>query len=88
MKRAARTTPTIAVVGLGKAGGSLVASAKRARVRVVGSGRRLSSMTGRWRGADVLFLAVPDGAVAAVAAQLARDQGALPPVIVHFLTFS
>jgi predicted short-subunit dehydrogenase-like oxidoreductase (DUF2520 family) len=73
----------LAIVGLGKAGGSLLASAKRARVFVAGKGRRLSSMDGAWRTADVLFLAVPDDAIEGVARALAKDRFAIPPVVAH-----
>jgi predicted short-subunit dehydrogenase-like oxidoreductase (DUF2520 family) len=75
---------TIAVLGLGKAGGSLVASARAARVAVVARASRLSGLerTKRWLAAGALFLAVPDDVIEELAGQLAA-RSALPRLVVH-----
>jgi predicted short-subunit dehydrogenase-like oxidoreductase (DUF2520 family) len=92
MTRARKPAPLRAVViGLGKAGGALVASltslaapsGKRARIAIVQKARRLPRTL---RPCDVLFLAVPDDALAHVDQQLAVLLGksaAPPPIVVH-----
>lgn len=80
----APAAPAVAVLGLGKAGGSLLASLAQAKVRVVARARRLPALR-RARGrptAELLFLAVPDDALTDVAEALARWP-TLPPVIAH-----
>ena len=73
-----------AVLGLGKAGLSLVASLLDAKVPVVAGARRLPALA-RERGElprAALFLAVPDGALEQVVAGLARWPE-LPRAVVH-----
>lgn len=80
----APAAPAVAVLGLGKAGGSLLASLAQANVPVAARARRLPALR-RARGraaAELLFLAVPDDALTDVASALARWP-TLPPVIVH-----
>lgn len=79
---------SIAVLGLGKAGGSLVASARAARLSIVAKAARLERLTRTlaWHSARTLFLAVPDGAIDDVAKALARIAASgksLPPLVVH-----
>lgn len=74
----------MAVLGLGKAGGSLSASFAAARVPVVARARRLPALARRRArlARTVLFLAVPDDALTDVADALARWP-TLPPVVAH-----
>lgn len=64
----------VAVLGLGKAGGSLLASLDAAAIEVIARGRRLDALARSKRARDVrvLFLAVPDAALEATAAAV-RD---------------
>lgn len=74
----------VAVLGLGKAGGSLLASLGAARVDVVARARRPDDLFKK-RGledATLLVLAVPDASLADVAADLARRRS-VPPFVVH-----
>jgi predicted short-subunit dehydrogenase-like oxidoreductase (DUF2520 family) len=78
----------IAILGLGKAGGSLVASARDARMSIVAKAARLPRLTRTlaWHSARTLFLAVPDDAIEDVARALARIAAkgkALPSLVVH-----
>ncbi|MCC7112175.1 MAG: DUF2520 domain-containing protein [Deltaproteobacteria bacterium] len=82
--RRGRRGPTAAVLGLGKAGGALLASLREAAIPVSARARRLPTLL-RQRGladAELLFLAIPDDALAATAARLATLPK-LPPVVVH-----
>lgn len=72
--RRPRVDETSAVLGLGKAGGALLASLALAGVPVSARARRLDALLAH-RGfprASLLFLAVPDGALPAIADELAR----------------
>jgi predicted short-subunit dehydrogenase-like oxidoreductase (DUF2520 family) len=72
-----------AVVGLGKAGGALVASLRAARIVIAMKSRRLPrKLPAAMHDVDVLFVAVPDDALAEVDAALATCS-ALPPLVVH-----
>ena len=79
-----RAPPRIAILGLGKAGGSLLASARAADIDVVAKAARLPGLTRTrtWLEADVLFVAVPDDAIEHVAQALAAKR-ALPKLVVH-----
>ena len=88
--KTARRSPTIAVLGLGKAGGSLLSSARAANIDVLAAAARFAGLrrTLRWRQADVLFLAVPDDALPELVRELAlsaREQRSrtLPRLIAH-----
>ncbi|MBI1949063.1 MAG: DUF2520 domain-containing protein [Deltaproteobacteria bacterium] len=74
----------VAVLGLGKAGGALVASFERAQVPIVARARRLAALARRRGHLDsaTLFLAVPDEALPGVVAALAAWP-ALPRAVVH-----
>lgn len=74
----------IAILGLGKAGGSLLASLRKARVTIVAKGARLTALkkTRAWHTATVLVLAVPDNAIADVARAIAAEP-AVPGLVVH-----
>lgn len=77
----------VAVLGLGKAGGALIASLTQAGVTVVARARRVDALlkARALRDAQVLFLAVPDGALEEVAASLAArfPKHLEPPVVAH-----
>lgn len=74
----------MAVLGLGKAGGSLLASAHAAHIDVLAKAARVPALlrSRRWRTAEVLFLAVPDDALESVV-HAVGDSGALPAIVVH-----
>lgn len=80
-----RVAPSgVAVLGLGKAGGALIASFARARLPVVARARRLSSLARRRALLDgtTLFLAVPDDALISVVESLS-GWPSLPRAVVH-----
>lgn len=82
--RRGRRARAAAVLGLGKVGGALLASLAMAGVPVSARARRLPALL-RQRGladAKLLFLAIPDDALAETARQLAAAP-ALPPAVVH-----
>ena len=90
--------PAVGIVGPGRAGLGLAAALRRARVRVLGvHGRRASAAppglklssggTPPWlAAAGVVVLAVPDDALPAVVAELARGGGLAPGAVVLHLS--
>ncbi len=95
-RRTDRPGFAVAVLGKGKAGGSLAASLKHAGVDVLVHARRLPEMlrTARWRRARVVFLAVPDDTIERIAITLAptlddphapspHGEPPAPPLVVH-----
>jgi predicted short-subunit dehydrogenase-like oxidoreductase (DUF2520 family) len=72
----------VAVLGLGRAGGSLVASLQDAGIHVVGARRAHLLKASALRDVEALFLAVPDDAIADTARKLAPRKD-LPRLVVH-----
>src|SRR5687768_12040289 len=80
-----RGGPAVAILGLGKAGGSLLASARASKIPVVAKAARLAALLRlrAFSSADVLFVAVPDDALKETAESLAGVKQRVPPLIVH-----
>lgn len=74
------STPQVAVIGAGRAGGALAMALSAAGWSVSGPVRRGDDLVASVRGADVVVIATPDDAVAGVSASLV---GVVDAVVMH-----